>query len=217
MEATEQDASDATIGIRLQLLREQKGLTLQEVSAETHISFSNLVAIEAENFDQLPADTFVRGLVNIYGNYLGLEGTETARLFLEERDRQQPRGRKNRFGKQGHALAPKKLAEPSHISSATVAGILLLFIVVSVTTFCLYTGWNPFAYFIEQGQQATPPLTGTVLPGSGDTGDPAPTALSETTAPPGVTTARQNAAATSSTVQQQAKSSLKTAAHLPDN
>jgi len=216
MEATDQDASDATIGIRLQLLREQKGLTLQEVSAKTHISFSNLVAIEAENFDQLPADTFVRGLVNIYGNYLGLEGAETARLFLEERDRRQPRGRRNRFGKQGHTLAPKKLAEPSHVSSATVAGILLLFIVVSFTTFCLYTGWNPFAYFLEQGQQSTPPLTGTMLPGSGDTA-PAPTALPETTAPPGVTTALQNAAATSSTVQQQAKSSLKTAATLPDN
>ena len=216
MEATDQDASDATIGIRLQLLREQKGLTLQEVSAKTHISFSNLVAIEAENFDQLPADTFVRGLVNIYGNYLGLEGAETARLFLEERDRRQPRGRRNRFGKQGHTLAPKKLAEPSHVSSATVAGILLLFIVVSFTTFCLYTGWNPFAYFLEQGQQSTPPLTGTVLPDSGAP-DPAPIALPETTAPPEGTTALQNGAATSSTVQQPAKSSLKTAATLPDN
>jgi hypothetical protein len=46
-----------------------------------------------------------------------------------------------------------------------VATILLFFIVVSFTTFCLYTGWNPFAYFLDQGRQTSPPLTGLMTPG----------------------------------------------------
>ncbi len=156
-EATEHDSQDVSIGVRLRNLRKQSGQTIQEISDATHISPTNLTAVEAENFEQLPADTFTRGLVGIYADYLGLEGRETAREFIRERDRNRPRSRKNRLGKKSHCLSPKKLAEPSHISSATVAGILLLLIVVSVTAFCLYTGWNPFTYFLELGQP-TPPV-----------------------------------------------------------
>jgi cytoskeletal protein RodZ len=156
-EAAENDIQDVSIGVRLQLVREQKGLTLQQVSAETHVSPSNLTAVEAENFELLPADIFTRGLVSIYADYLGLDGTETARLFIKERDRHRPQPRKNRIGKRARSLTPKKLAEPSHISSATVAGILLVSIVVTFTAFCLYTGWNPFTYFLELGQ--TTPTT----------------------------------------------------------
>jgi len=216
-EATEHDTHDVTIGVHLQLLREQKGLSIHEVSEETHISSSKLAAIEDENFDQLPADTFTRGLVNIYGNYLDLDGAETARLFLKERDQRQPKGRKNRLGKQAHSLTPKKLAEPSHISSATVAGILLLLIVVSVTTFCLYTGWNPFAYFLEQGQESTPPLSGAVAPRS-ENEQAASDNLLKTTPPntatirlqDSATTGSVNASVTSSTVNQGDKSILNT-------
>ena len=185
------DVRDSTIGVHLQLLREQKGLSIQEVSEETHISSSNLKAIEGDHYDQLPADTFIRGLITIYGNFLGIDGAETARIFLQERDQSQPRGRKNRPGRGGHLLSPKKLAEPSHISSATIATILLLLIVVSFTTFCLYTGWNPFAYFLDKGTQPTsPPFSRTVTPGSGDVGSK--TALSPEMQPAAITTREQN-------------------------
>lgn len=216
MEATEHEASDVTIGIRLQLLRKQQGLSFQKVSEETHISFSNLTAIEAENFDQLPADIFVRGLVNIYGNYLGLDGAETARLFLKERDQRQPRGKKNRSAKQSHSLAPKKLAEPSHISSATVAGILLLLIVVTFSAFCVYTGWNPFAYFLNQGQQATPPLTGAVTPESENEQAATDNHPITTTTPTTLTTQVQESAA-SSAVQQNDNAGLNTPDARPDH
>ncbi len=156
-EAAGYDVQDSTVGIRLQLLREQKGLSIQEVSEETHISASNLKAIEGENYDQLPADTFIRGLVTIYGNFLGIDGAEAARIFLRERDNSQPRGWRSRPGRGGHSLSPKKLAEPSHISSATIATILLLLIVVSFSAFCLYTGWNPFGYFLGTESRTTEP------------------------------------------------------------
>ena len=185
------DVQDSTIGVQLQLLREQKGLSIQEVSDETRISSSNLKAIEGEYFDQLPADTFIRGLITIYGNFLGIDGVEAARIFLQERDQSQPRGRRNWPGKASDSLSPKKLAEPSHVSSATIATILLLLIVVSFTTFCLYTGWNPFAYFLNKGTQATtPPFSRTVTPGSGDIGSR--TALSPEMQPVAKTTREQN-------------------------
>ncbi len=188
------DVQDSTIGVQLQLLREQKGLSIQEVSDETRISSSNLKAIEGEYFDQLPADTFIRGLITIYGNFLGIDGVEAARIFLHERDQSQPRGRKNRPGRGGHSLSPKKLAEPSHVSSATIATVLLLLIVVSFSAFCLYTGWNPFAYFLDKGvQPTTSSFTGTVAPGSGDMATN--TAVSPKTQPVAITTRKQDSRA----------------------
>jgi len=156
VEKVEVDPAAATIGVKLQQLREQQGLELRKVSEETRISISNLLAIEGEHYDQLPADTFIRGLITIYGNFLGIDGPEAAKFFLQERDKQQPKGKKSRSGKTGRSLTPKKLAEPSNLSSATIAGILLLSIVVSFTAVCLYTGWNPFAYFLNQGQSSSP-------------------------------------------------------------
>lgn len=176
MKATGHDPADVTIAIRLQLLREQKGLSFQQVSGQTHISLSNLTAIEGERYDLLPADIFVRGLVKIYGDFLGLDGAETARLYIRERDSKRPKTRKKRLGRRAGSLAPKKLAEPAHISSATVAAILLLFIVVSLTTFCLYTSWNPFAYFLNSGAQTTSQIKGMMMPRYENEADAAVTA-----------------------------------------
>ncbi len=158
-----EELATVPLGEQLRILREHKGLTIEEVSKATHISCSNLLAIEAETFENLPADTFVKGLVTLYGNFLGINGAKTAVLFLQQRDQMQPRGKRKRFFRcSSNALAPKKLAEPSHISSATLAAILLLIIIFSFTSFCAYTGWNPFAYFLKDTQPAVLPLSETI-------------------------------------------------------
>ncbi len=166
----EPDPSEATVGLRLKLLRTRQELSVDQVSEVTHISRSNILAIEEENFNALPADTFVRGLVTIYGDYLGIDGLQAARDFLAERDRQLPKGRRNRYGS-GRSLRPKKLAEPSHVSSATVASILLILIVASFSAFCVYSGWNPLSYFLDKKDQPPPPLS-TVIEQEPDTGAP---------------------------------------------
>jgi cytoskeletal protein RodZ len=135
-------------GVMLQRLREEKGMGIQQISNEIYVSVSNLLAIENEDFSRLPADTFIRGQIVLYGNYLGVDGIEAARSFFQERD-QKVKGKKKGRGKQAASLSAKKLAEPAQVSSATFAGILLLLIIVSGTSFCLYTSWNPFAYFMK--------------------------------------------------------------------
>lgn len=151
-----------TIGARLYQLRKRSGLSVQQVSEKTHISCSNIIAIETESFEDLPADTFVRGLVTIYGDFIGGNGAEMAVIFLRERDQNQPRGQRKRFFRNNNSLAPKKLAEPSHFSSASLAVVLLLFIIFSFTSFCTYTGWNPFGYFLKESTPAIIPLSETI-------------------------------------------------------
>jgi cytoskeletal protein RodZ len=80
----EQD-TQATPGGYLRRVRRERSLSIEEVSEATKISKKNIRAIETAAFEQLPADTFVRGLVTIYGNHLGLDGGKIAADFLQAR------------------------------------------------------------------------------------------------------------------------------------
>jgi len=142
-------------GEQLRRLRQEKDLSIEVVSEATKISLSNIRAIEEEDYDGLPVDTFTKGLVTLYGNFLGLDGAKIAAEFLARRDEKNPGGRLGGRSKKNinsASLTPKKLAEPAHISSATIALILLAFIVITFTGFCLYTSWNPFAFLSHQAE-----------------------------------------------------------------
>ena len=139
------------VGARLKQVRLERRLSIEEVEAQTRISRANLQAIEESAYHRLPADSFIRGLVQIYANFLDLPGRELAEAFLTERDSGQPRPptplQKCRMSQ---ALEPKKLAEQTRVSSAWAALILLLCITGSFTAFCLYYSWNPFAYLTDR-------------------------------------------------------------------
>ncbi len=156
-EQTEYTASETqennSVSQLLRQLRKEKGLSLQDITRETNISTSNLVSIEHEAYEDLPADTFIRGQIAIYGNLLGINGADAAKRFLTERHlRQQTKKRQGLSGREQCSMSAKKLSEPSYVSSATLAGGLLLLLVLILTAFSLYTGWNPFAYLMKQEQ-----------------------------------------------------------------
>lgn len=135
------------VGEQLKQLREDKSLTLDEVAAQTRVSRSNLRAIEAMAFDRLPADSFTRGQIILYASFLGMDGRLAADRFFAERDGvAPPQGSSLQQSLSHQPLTPKKFAEPTHVSSAVIASIILLLIVFSFTGFCLYFSWNPFAF-----------------------------------------------------------------------
>jgi len=145
--------SQATPGSYLRRVRKERSLSIEEVSEATRISIKNIRAIETAAFEQLPADTFVRGLVTIYGNYLDLDGGTIAADFLQARKKLSAGGRPQNLTLKKvppSTLAPKKLAEPAQISSATLALVLFLLILGSFSGFCMYTSWNPLAFLTKQ-------------------------------------------------------------------
>ncbi|MCW5206152.1 helix-turn-helix domain-containing protein [Desulfobulbus sp. F5] len=133
-----------SVGEMLRQLRKEKGISIRDAAKETNISASNLVAIEHENYTDLPANTFIRGQVAIYANLLGIDGNQVARRFIVEREQhQQIDGQK---GSKGSGMSAKQLAEPAHVSAVTLAVMMLMLIGLFVAGFFLYTGWNPFSY-----------------------------------------------------------------------
>jgi cytoskeleton protein RodZ len=68
------------IGNTLREARVRRGLDISRCEAETKIRAKYLRALEDEEFDVLPAPTYVRGFLRSYAEFLGLDG----RLMLDE-------------------------------------------------------------------------------------------------------------------------------------
>src|SRR6188768_730254 len=66
----------AGIGEALSSSRERRGLSIDQVAQDTRISPRFLEALEAEQFQELPAPVYVRGFLRSYATYLGLEPQE---------------------------------------------------------------------------------------------------------------------------------------------
>lgn len=71
-------------GQLLKEARENKGISLQEVSIHLKISSRILRSLEEGDKDQLPAKTFLRGFVQSYAQFLKLDGAEVLELFQTE-------------------------------------------------------------------------------------------------------------------------------------
>src|SRR6516165_2369291 len=68
------------IGTSLKEARLRKGLDLAAASEATKIRARHLQALEDERFDVLPGQTYVRGFLKTYADYLDLDG----QLYVDE-------------------------------------------------------------------------------------------------------------------------------------
>ena len=68
------------IGNSLREARVRQQLELGEVELATKIRSRYLRALEEESFDALPAQTYVKGFLRTYADYLGLDG----QLYVDE-------------------------------------------------------------------------------------------------------------------------------------
>jgi len=137
-------------GNYLRTLRLGKGLSIKDVTQATRISETNINAIEDLDFSSLPADTFTRGLLTIYAEFLGADPEAVVKKFMEERQESPTTKKLPKTKPTGRIFAPKRMAEPAQLSSMTTATILLVIIIVSFAGYCYYTSWNPFSFLVKQ-------------------------------------------------------------------
>ena len=79
------------IGQKLQKARQERSLSLEQVSEETHIRVHNLEALEAGKFDSLPSRAQARGFLRAYAGFLNLDAHTLLAEFNDEKtDRAHP-------------------------------------------------------------------------------------------------------------------------------
>jgi cytoskeletal protein RodZ len=65
-----------SLGEKLRLAREARGITLSEVAAQTRIAARYLEAIEENNYKPLPGGVFNKGFIKAYAKYVGVDEQE---------------------------------------------------------------------------------------------------------------------------------------------
>jgi cytoskeleton protein RodZ len=70
-----------SFGSYLKGLREEKGKTLEDISASTKIALTNLDFLENDRYDLLPPIVFVKGFVKSYAKELDLDADDTIKTL----------------------------------------------------------------------------------------------------------------------------------------
>jgi len=79
-----------SFGDRLKKEREQRGVTLDDISLNTKIGTRLLRALEEEKFEQLPGGIFNKGFVRAYARHLGLDEEQTIADYMSASGATQP-------------------------------------------------------------------------------------------------------------------------------
>jgi len=74
-----------SVGEHLRKLREAKRMSLAEVSRETRVPIASVERIEADRFDELPGEVFVRGFLRAYAKALDVPADEVLARYTASR------------------------------------------------------------------------------------------------------------------------------------
>lgn len=78
------ESSIPSVGERLKAAREEKGLTLEDIAAQTRIPQRHLESIENADWNNLPAPTYTVGFAKSYAAAVGLDRNEIGDQLREE-------------------------------------------------------------------------------------------------------------------------------------
>jgi cytoskeleton protein RodZ len=81
MKNMKNDNESLSFGRYLQAIRLERKVSLEQVAAQTRIGLGNLLLIEQEDHEQLPAVVFVKGFLRSYAAAIGADGDEAIRRY----------------------------------------------------------------------------------------------------------------------------------------
>jgi cytoskeleton protein RodZ len=121
---------DDGVGKQLRDARTRRELTLQEVEAATKIRDRYLQALENEDWDQLPGDTYARAFIRTYAGILGLDGERLAEEQRRGRGAAAPGERLPRVDPRPRRVTRKR--RPARIRLGLIAALATTLVVVAL-------------------------------------------------------------------------------------
>ena len=118
------------LGISLREARTRQGLDISQAELATKIRAKYLRALEEEHFDVLPAETYVKGFLRTYADFLGLDG----QLYVDEYE--------SRFALEGFVDAPVRRSAPQHELSFERRAVVLALVGVSALAALVIAAWK---------------------------------------------------------------------------
>ena len=132
-----------TVGQMLRTAREEKKLTLLDIEKGTKIRLKFLSAIESDEFGIMPSQSYVKGFVKNYSEYVGLN-SKTVLAFYRRQTVDAPKSH----------LLPKGMEAPLNRSAFQLTPGRFIFMMVSVLVALFLT----YLFFQYQTLQKPPTL-----------------------------------------------------------
>lgn len=148
-----------SFGQQLKSLREQKGLSIQEISEKTKIAIANLELLEKDKFELLPPKVFIKGFVRSYAQCLGVNQDEMVKRFehcIKE-------GEPFNHLKEDESFFMQKQKRPHW--SKTIRTVVLTVVGTLSLVILLLTGFDRL--FLNDGSKQDIPVVKTVQPKDG--------------------------------------------------
>jgi cytoskeleton protein RodZ len=152
------EAGVPTVGERLRAAREEKGLSLDDIAAQTRIPQRHLESIETAEWENLPAPTYTIGFAKSYASAVGLDRTEIGNQLREE------------MGGQRFTSSQAEVFEPAD-PARTMPKWLVIGAVVAVIVLIVLMSWLNKRALEQPGPEASKPVA--AAPATGPRSAPA--------------------------------------------
>ena len=130
---------DAGVGSKLREARARRKLSLREAEEATKIRGRYLQAMEHDEWDQLPGDTYARAFIRTYGRFLGLDGDRLAEEQRRSRGAARPGERLPRVDPRPRPVERRR-PRGIRISPRAAAVIVTALVIAALLVIGLTTG-----------------------------------------------------------------------------
>lgn len=130
---------DDGVGNKLHEARTRRKLSLQEVEEATKIRGRYLLAIEHEDWDQLPGETYARAFIRTYAALVGLDGDRLAEEQRRRRGAMRPGERLPRVDPRPRRVT-RRTSPRRRIPSQLVTAVVLILVVGALVAVVLASG-----------------------------------------------------------------------------
>lgn len=140
-----------SVGTKLREARSRRKLTIADVEAATKIRSRYLLAIENDEWDQLPGDIYARAFVRTYGRFLGLDGERLAEEQRQSSGADRPGERLPRVDPRPRPVARKRPSAGPSVSPRALAAVVTALVVAALLVVGLATGGGSGGGSAESG------------------------------------------------------------------
>jgi cytoskeletal protein RodZ len=145
-----------TIGEKLRLAREARGIALRDISEQTRISIRYLEAIETDDYKRLPGGIFNRSFIRAYAKFIGYDEHQA----LEDYARTlRERGETDDEGSKSHQSLV--YTDDGGHSRSSMKTLILAILILAALSLAVWGGLE--FYKRRTGQRPRPPGTGRLM------------------------------------------------------
>ena len=146
-----------TIGEKLRLAREARGIALRDISEQTRISIRYLEAIETDDYRRLPGGIFNRSFIRAYAKFIGYDEHQA----LEDYARTlRERGETDDEGSKSH----QSLVYTEDGTSGSRSSVKTLILAILILAALSLAVWGGLEWYKRRtGQSPRPPGTGRLI------------------------------------------------------